>query len=109
MFNRIKLIPLQNGINTFTYFVSPVHDHKMPRFFYGKCWFYIFNRKHVVIIAVNMIDMWMLPVIFPVNGLVNGPGGIGQINLSSKTCHQSFFFLRLQTKHFVLDGLRKLC
>ena len=64
------------GIDTGANFGSPVHNHKMPGFFYDKCWFYIFYRKHVVIITMNMKYIGVLPVIFPVDCLVYCPGGV---------------------------------
>ena len=86
MFNRketfngkFSLGGTKDGINTITHFDGPVHDHKMTGILNGIIGFYIFYGKHVVIIAMNVIDIGMLPVAFPVDGLVNRPVGIWQV------------------------------
>ena len=70
------LLRAQYGINADTNFISPVHDHKMAAIFNGVIGLYIFYRKHVVIIAMNMVYIGMLPVVLPVDSLVYSPVGI---------------------------------
>jgi len=78
-----KLCTTKNGINAYTNFCSPVHDHEMTGIFNSVVGFNIFDGKHEVIITVNMKNIGMPPVVFPVDGLVYSPVGIWQIYFPS--------------------------
>lgn len=91
MFNRhVSGFP-QYGIYTGTHFRCFVHDHKVSAIFYDKRWFDIFYWEHPVIIAMNVEDIRMLPIVLPVKRCIYRPVDI--FNIHSPPVISSYFFV----------------